>query len=99
MPHSLEQMEKLQAAKYREICEFIAKELGIELGGLSSPEARASVREVADESIEAWDGASVDSETGVTAVTPLQKLLAEHHAISQRILELLDKDIFGDETL
>ena len=61
MPNSLDQMEKLRAAKYREICEFIARELGIELRGRSSAEARASVREVADQSIEAWDQASVDS--------------------------------------
>lgn len=100
MPHSLDELEKLQAVKYREICEFIANDIGIELGGRSSPEARASVRRAADEAIENWDKAFVDSDRGsIAAVTPLQKLLAEHHAISEQILVLLDKEIFGDDDL
>ena|ERR1041385_8890221 len=100
MPYSLDELEKLQEVKYREICQLIANDLGIELRGLASPQARASVREAADEAIERWDQASVDSESGgLDAVTPLQKLLAEHHALREQILVMLDKEIFGDDDL
>jgi len=46
--------------------------------------------EEVEELVENWEDADIDSQSGTAAKTPLQVLLAEHHELSEELLDLLD---------
>jgi hypothetical protein len=83
-------LKKLQAehgAKFDQICELVRKRLGYRKLSKLSDEERRQVVEEAEELTENWDRAVVEDRE-LQAKTKLQKLLAEHHEIGERLLTL-----------
>jgi acyl-CoA reductase-like NAD-dependent aldehyde dehydrogenase len=70
-------------AKYEEIALLIANDIGL-------PERSREAYNAADQAIERWEEDAEISDHPVAPTTPLQRLLQEHHQISDQITVVWD---------
>jgi hypothetical protein len=91
-----ETLRRALEAKFDEICAFLAAHYGLDPDPAKlSNEKRAQIADEAEELTENWDTACFD-DWELQARTELQRLLAAHHEIRERILVLWDEK-FGCE--
>jgi HPt (histidine-containing phosphotransfer) domain-containing protein len=92
--------------KFDEICEQLAKQLGYGDLATLSGESKAQIVKEAEDLAEQWDSEpemSDDPKIAAQSIQPepaLQTLLAEHHKLCERILDIqddADAREFGDE--
>lgn len=80
--------------KFDEICEELAKQLGYGDLATLSAESKAQIEKQAEDLTEQWDSEpemSDDPEIAAQSIPPeaaLQTLLAEHHELCERILDI-----------
>jgi hypothetical protein len=89
----LELLYAQKSKKFDEVCARVARELGYgELSTLSEEE-RKWVEDEAKQYVEQWEE-TVEMRTSSTIrpITPLRRLLAEHHDICERILDEQEMD-------
>ncbi|MGA8689646.1 MAG: hypothetical protein WB662_06990 [Methyloceanibacter sp.] len=84
----LEVLSAQKAEKFTAICALVARELGYGELSTISQENRNQVEDDAKQYVELW-GETVEMKTSPTIrpITPLRRLLAEHHDICERILD------------
>jgi hypothetical protein len=81
----LRRLHQLLDEKFNEIASFLAKQLGL-----------ANADDEAEEAIERWEEDAEMREVTPTPAGTLQRLLSEHHSISEEIMDIRDKAIERD---
>jgi hypothetical protein len=87
---TLRRLHQLLDEKFDEIESFLAKQLGL-----------ANADDEAEEAIERWEEDAQMADTPPTPTGALQRLLSEHHEISEQILDIRDRAIgrdYGDHS-
>ena len=89
----LELLYAQKSKKFDLVCALVARELGYSELPLLSDEDRSRVEDEAKQYVEQW-GETVEMRTSPTIrlITPLRRLLAEHHEICERILDEQEMD-------
>ena len=84
----LEVLSAQKAEKFTAICALVAREIGYGELSTISEEDRNQVEDEAKQYVELW-GETVEMQTSPTIrpITPLRRLLIEHHDICERILD------------
>ena len=80
--------------KFSEICAFVARELGLAGWPLVDSGDRRRVENEANQCVKEWEE-TVEMRTDPTLrpVTPLRRLLSQHHEICERILDEQDIEV------
>jgi hypothetical protein len=78
-------------AKFAEICQSLAEQLGTGDMGELDAEQRAAITKTAEEQIETWQAQSALTEQAIANPTPLQRLLAEYCEIETQIVKREDE--------
>jgi hypothetical protein len=87
--YALTALRKAHVAKFDELCAFLAMQYGEDPNPANlSDERRAEIADEAEELTENWDTTTTLDDWDLEVRTELQRLLADHHAISERILDL-----------
>ena len=84
----LEQLYSEKSKKFDQVCAVVAHELGY--GGLSTlrVEDRIRVEDEAKQCVDLWEETvEMRTSSAIRPITPLRRLLAEHHDICERILD------------
>ena len=79
-------LEKMGDAKFQEICQLLAVELGLSGERLTNE---------AETAIKRWEEAAGMQDIPPAPSSPLQKLLKEHYELDEQILDAEDAEIDG----
>jgi hypothetical protein len=82
----LRRLHQLLDDKFDEIASFLAKQRGL-----------ANADEEAENAIERWEEDAEMADIPPTPTGMLQRLLSEHHSISEKIMDIRDKAIERDQ--
>lgn len=90
----LELLYTQKSAKFVQVCALAARELGYGELSTLSVEERIRVEDEAKQYVEQWEE-TVEMKTSfaIRPITPLRRLLAEHHDICERILDEQEIDV------
>jgi len=78
-------------AKFAEICQSLAGQMGLGDLGEVDAEQRAAIAKTAEEQIETWQAQSGLTEQAIASPTPLQRLVAEYCEIEKQIMKREDE--------
>ena len=89
----LELLYAQKSEKFGQVCAIAARELGYGEVSTLSVEDRIRVEDEAKQYVEQWEE-TVEMRTSLTIrpITPLRRLLAQHHDIGERILDEQEMD-------
>jgi len=98
MSDTLEQLEELRVAKFKQVSDLIATTmLGFHNLDALSDDQRSALKERVDDAIEEWEE-TVKMEPPRVSKTPLERLLRDYHEICEQMLGAREEILDARET-
>ncbi len=90
----LKHLHAQKARKFREICAFVARELGLPGWPLLDGSDLSRVEREAQQYIKEWEETvEMRTDPALRPITPLRRLLSQYHQICERVLDEQDIEV------